>query len=61
MSGAGEVRHENRLPALTSTEKGTRNFAEAASQTQYLTEARFFPMAKVNSHAAAAQRVDCNR
>jgi hypothetical protein len=44
---------------LTNSEKGMRNFTEAASQTQYRTAARFFLNASANSPAAAAKSVDC--
>src|ERR1017187_5225247 len=56
---AGAVRHPSWAPATTRSEKGTRNFTDAASQIQYRTEARFFRSASVNSHATAANRVDC--
>jgi hypothetical protein len=46
---------------LTSSEKGTKNFAAAVNQSQYRTAARFFLSTNVNSHTTAAQRLDCQR
>jgi hypothetical protein len=46
---------------VTSTEKGIKNFADAASQTQYRTAALLLRSASVNSHATATQSVDCQR
>jgi hypothetical protein len=45
----------------TRAEKGIKNFTDAASQIQYRTAARFFLIARVSSHAAAAKKVDCQR
>src|SRR5665213_4599932 len=55
------VDHANRVPRLINSEKGTRNFSEAASQIQYRTAARFFFNLNTNNHATAAQTVDCQR
>src|SRR5580698_5579016 len=59
--GAGSTREPSLEPALTSSEKGIRNFTDAASQTQYRTEARLSFRASVSSHAAKTQNVDCQR
>jgi hypothetical protein len=45
----------------TNGENGTRNFTDAASQSQYRTEARFFRKASVSSPTAAASNVDSHR
>jgi hypothetical protein len=58
---AGAVRHPSCPPALTSNEKGIRNFTDAAIQIQYRTGARFCRSANANNHATAAKRVDCQR
>ena len=47
-------RQENCVPSATSAAKGTRNFADAASQIQNRTPARLFRKASASSDATAA-------
>jgi hypothetical protein len=53
--------NSNWLPRLISKENGTTNFTEALNHNQYRTSARFFRNATVNSPAANANSVDCQR
>jgi hypothetical protein len=57
---ADAARRPKWLPKSTSREKGTKNFTDAASQTQYRVCARFFRNAKVKRPATAANSVDCH-
>jgi len=58
---AGAVCHPKWLPTATRTEKGIRNFTDAASQIPYRICARFLLKASVSRAATAANSVDCHR
>ena len=57
----GAARQWKLAPTPASHANGIRNFTDAASQIQYRTAARFFRSVSVNSHATAANKVDCQR
>ena len=48
-------------PSPISTEKGIRNFTDAASHNPYRTRPRFFRSASVVPHTKQANAVDCQR
>jgi hypothetical protein len=54
-------RQSSRVPTLTSSEKGTRNFTDAIIQSQYRTDALFFLNTSANSPATPAKSVDCHK
>ena len=53
--------HPRRLPIPASNENGTRNLNEAVTQSQCRVRARLVLKSRVNSPAAAAKTVDCQR
>src|SRR5688572_19408075 len=57
----GAVSQRRYSPGQTNTEKGTRNFTDAASQMKKRTFAPFLRNASVSSAAARAHSVDCQR
>jgi hypothetical protein len=55
------VTHRKWLPMAEKIEKGMRNFTDAATHNRWRTAAEFCFKARVDSHTAAANRLDCHR